>query len=122
VSSKDREERAIVKDVHLHVFSPENEAVPKYRDLRNWLRVDETDRALYADTKLLRAVLLDQSGKDPAGSMALLPRHGRVLDDAAAERPQIQSRRASVNETAIPWRRLSGHCFGGREAVRPAFG
>jgi GrpB-like predicted nucleotidyltransferase (UPF0157 family) len=43
--------RTQLKDVHLHVFSPETEAVPKYRDLRDGPRVDETDRALYADTK-----------------------------------------------------------------------
>ena len=47
--------RTPAKDVHVHVFHPENDAVPKYRDLRDWLRVDGTDRALYADTKKLLA-------------------------------------------------------------------
>ncbi|MET3920998.1 GrpB family protein [Arthrobacter sp. UYEF20] len=39
------------RDVNLHVFHPAHDSVPKYRDLRDWLCVDETDRALYADTK-----------------------------------------------------------------------
>lgn len=43
--------RTPAKDVHLHVFSPDNAAVPNYLDLRDWLRVDETDRDLYATTK-----------------------------------------------------------------------
>lgn len=43
------------KDVHLHVFSADSDAVPNYRDLRDWLRVDETDRALYSDTKRMLA-------------------------------------------------------------------
>lgn len=47
--------RTPAKDVHVHVFHPENEAVSKYRDLRDWLRTDETDRALYADTKRMLA-------------------------------------------------------------------
>ncbi|MCB5282023.1 GrpB family protein [Arthrobacter sp. AL08] len=47
--------RTPAKDVHVHVFNPEDEAVSKYRDLRDWLRVDETDRTLYAYTKKLLA-------------------------------------------------------------------
>lgn len=43
------------KDVHLHVFSSDSHAVPNYRDLRDWLRVDESDRTLYADTKKMLA-------------------------------------------------------------------
>lgn len=39
------------KDVHIHVFSADNPVIPNYLDLRDWLRVDETDRALYAATK-----------------------------------------------------------------------
>ena len=47
--------RTRAKDVHVHVFHPGDDAVPKYRDLRDWLRVDEADRTLYADTKKLLA-------------------------------------------------------------------
>ena len=47
--------RTPARDVHLHVFHPENDAVAKYRDLRDWLRTDEADRALYADTKMVLA-------------------------------------------------------------------
>lgn len=39
------------RDVHLHVFNPEDPAVPAYLDLRDWLRVDARDRELYAATK-----------------------------------------------------------------------
>lgn len=39
------------RDVNLHVLYPAHAAVAKYRDLRDWLCVHETDRALYADTK-----------------------------------------------------------------------
>ncbi|BCW66551.1 hypothetical protein NicSoilB4_13140 [Arthrobacter sp. NicSoilB4] len=39
------------RDVNLHVLHPAHAAVAKYRDLRDWLCVDETDRALYADAK-----------------------------------------------------------------------
>lgn len=47
--------RTSSKDVHLHVFSSDSDAVPNYRDLRDWLRVDDSDRALYADTKRMLA-------------------------------------------------------------------
>lgn len=39
------------KDVHIHVFSADSPAVPDYLDIRDWLRVDEKDRVLYATTK-----------------------------------------------------------------------
>lgn len=39
------------KDVHIHVFSSDDPAVANYLDLRDWLRVDEADRVLYATTK-----------------------------------------------------------------------
>jgi GrpB-like predicted nucleotidyltransferase (UPF0157 family) len=43
--------RTTEKDVHLHVFEPESEEINNYRDLRDWLRIDSVDRALYAATK-----------------------------------------------------------------------
>lgn len=43
--------RSPSKDVHIHVFSADNPAICDYLDLRKWLRVDESDRALYAATK-----------------------------------------------------------------------
>ena len=39
------------RDVHLHVYEPDRLEVQDYLDLRDWLRVDTTDRALYAETK-----------------------------------------------------------------------
>lgn len=39
------------RDVHLHVYEPDNPAVQDYLDLRDWLRESESDRALYAATK-----------------------------------------------------------------------
>ncbi|XAS64256.1 GrpB family protein [Pseudarthrobacter sp. So.54] len=47
--------RTPAKDVHVHVFRPGDDAVPPYRELRDWLRIDETDRALYANTKKMLA-------------------------------------------------------------------
>lgn len=43
------------KDVHIHIFSADDPAVPNYLDLREWLRVNEADRDLYARTKRLLA-------------------------------------------------------------------
>lgn len=39
------------KDVHMHVFSADDPAVSNYLDLRDWLRVDAPDRALYQAKK-----------------------------------------------------------------------
>lgn len=39
------------RDVHVHVYEPADQAVANYLDLRDWLRTDESDRALYATTK-----------------------------------------------------------------------
>lgn len=39
------------RDVHLHVYAPEDQAVADYLDLRDWLRESESDRALYESTK-----------------------------------------------------------------------
>ncbi len=43
--------RTPLKDVHVHVFAQDNNEVQRYLDLRDWLRVDGEDRALYAATK-----------------------------------------------------------------------
>lgn len=39
------------RDVHVHVYEPDHAAVAAYLDLRDWLRVDAGDRALYARAK-----------------------------------------------------------------------
>lgn len=39
------------RDFHLHIYEPGRPEVQAYLDLRDWLRVDATDRHLYADTK-----------------------------------------------------------------------
>ena len=43
--------RPTEKDVHIHVFEPEAQEVKDYRDLRDWLRINEACRDLYAATK-----------------------------------------------------------------------
>ena len=43
--------RTPAKDVHIHIFAAGDPAIPNYLDLRDWLRHDATDRALYANTK-----------------------------------------------------------------------
>ena len=35
----------------MHLYEPDDEAVSAYLDLRDWLRTDADDRALYAGTK-----------------------------------------------------------------------
>jgi GrpB-like predicted nucleotidyltransferase (UPF0157 family) len=39
------------RDVHIHVYSSGDQAITDYLDLRDWLRVDRSDRALYEDVK-----------------------------------------------------------------------
>ena len=39
------------RDVHIHVYAPDDQAVADYLDLRDWLRTSESDRALYEATK-----------------------------------------------------------------------
>ena len=43
--------RTTEKDVHIHVFEPESQEIRDYLDLRDWLRINEADRDLYASTK-----------------------------------------------------------------------
>jgi len=43
--------RTPARDVHLHVYGPRRPETRAYLDLRDWLRVDETDRRLYERTK-----------------------------------------------------------------------
>ena len=47
--------RTPARDVHVHLYEPDHEAVGAYLDLRDWLRVDADDRALYERTKRLLA-------------------------------------------------------------------
>ena len=39
------------RDVHIHVCASGDQAIRDYLDLRDWLRVDESDRTRYADVK-----------------------------------------------------------------------
>lgn len=39
------------RDLHLHVYEPDDPAVAAYLDLRDWLRQSAPDRELYAQTK-----------------------------------------------------------------------
>jgi GrpB-like predicted nucleotidyltransferase (UPF0157 family) len=43
--------RTVGRDTHLHVYEPDRAEVRDYLDLRDWLRVDADDRALYAAEK-----------------------------------------------------------------------
>ncbi|HET7327369.1 MAG TPA: GrpB family protein [Nocardioidaceae bacterium] len=43
--------RTPARDVHLHVYEPDRAEVHDYVDFRDWLRVDASDRELYAATK-----------------------------------------------------------------------
>jgi GrpB-like predicted nucleotidyltransferase (UPF0157 family) len=49
--SEHRMLRTPARDVHLHVYEPDRAEVRDYLDLRDWLRVNATDRELYAMTK-----------------------------------------------------------------------
>ena len=43
--------RTVGRDTHLHVYEPDRAEVRDYLDLRDWLRADAEDRALYAAEK-----------------------------------------------------------------------
>ncbi len=43
--------RTPARDVHVHLYEPDHGAVSACLDLRDWLRVDADDRALYERTK-----------------------------------------------------------------------
>lgn len=43
--------RTPARDVHVHVYAPDDPAVAAHLDLRDWLRADTADRELYAATK-----------------------------------------------------------------------
>ncbi len=43
--------RTPARDVHLHVYESDSPEVRDYLDLRDWLRVDASDRELYEATK-----------------------------------------------------------------------
>ena len=43
--------RTPARDVHIHVYTSGEQAITDYVDLRDWLRVDEADRDLYAEVK-----------------------------------------------------------------------
>jgi GrpB-like predicted nucleotidyltransferase (UPF0157 family) len=39
------------RDVHVHVFPLGSDEITRYLAFRDWLRANDADRALYADTK-----------------------------------------------------------------------
>jgi len=39
------------RDAHIHVYRSGDQAITDYLDLRDWLRIDASDRSLYADVK-----------------------------------------------------------------------
>jgi GrpB-like predicted nucleotidyltransferase (UPF0157 family) len=43
--------RTAARDVHVHLYAADHPAVDAYLDLRDWLRRDADDRALYEQTK-----------------------------------------------------------------------
>lgn len=43
--------RTVGRETHLHVYQPDRAEVRDYLDLRDWLRIDATDRGLYAAEK-----------------------------------------------------------------------
>ena len=47
--------RTPARDVHVHLYEPDHEEVSACLDLRDWLRADADDRALYGRTKRLLA-------------------------------------------------------------------
>jgi GrpB-like predicted nucleotidyltransferase (UPF0157 family) len=47
--------RTQTRDVHVHLYEPDHEEVSACLDLRDWLRADADDRALYERTKRLLA-------------------------------------------------------------------
>ena len=62
------------RDVHLHVYEPDRPEVRDYLDLRAWLRVDATDRELYAATKRRLAEQQWQDMNDYADAKTIIIR------------------------------------------------
>ena len=74
------------RDVHLHVYEPNDQTVAAYLELRDWLRKSESDRALYASTKrhLAQQPWSDTNHYADAKSNVILAILGRAQAGGAA--------------------------------------
>lgn len=81
--------RTPARDVHVHLYEPDHPAVSAYLDLRDWLRVDADDRALYARTKRLLATRTwsDMNAYADAKTDVVLEILGRARAWRAAQEP-----------------------------------
>ena len=88
------------RDVHIHVYSSGDQAITDYLDLRDWLRVDESDRTLYADVKrdLARRPWSDMNHYAEAKSDVIRQALGR----ARAWRPSDATEARSVHADRLP--------------------
>ena len=68
------------RDVHIHVYSSGDQAITDYLDLRDWLRVDASDRALYEDVKR------DLATETVVGHEPLRRRPSRVIQQVLGRR------------------------------------
>ncbi|MGV8978481.1 MAG: GrpB family protein [Cellulomonas sp.] len=80
------------RDVHLHVFEGDRPEVRDYLDFRDWLRVNDADRALYALTKrrLARQEWSDMNYYADAKTDVVLEVLGRARAWRAAQTPAGQ--------------------------------
>lgn len=81
--------RTPARDVHIHVYEPNHPAISAYLDLRDWLRVDADDRALYERTKrqLATRTWEDMNDYADAKTEVILAILGRARERRAAEEP-----------------------------------
>lgn len=81
--------RTPARDVHIHLYEPNHPAVSAYLDLRDWLRVDADDRALYERTKrqLATRTWEDMNDYADAKTEVILAILGRARERRAAEEP-----------------------------------
>ena len=80
--------RTPARDVHVHVYEPDHPAVDAYLDLRDWLRVDAADRALYGQVKrrLAEQDWVDMNAYADAKTEVVTAVLGRAREWRAGER------------------------------------
>ena len=76
--------------VHVHVYPPGDPAIADYLDLRDWLRVDDADRALYESVKrnLVRRAWSDMNDYADAKSDVIHEVLGRARSWRSGRQPQ----------------------------------